>query len=1116
MACNEKNPLQRDGSSQSQRFLNALDPANAPIDELGMEEWLTFAAAYAKDINYFGLTDSDHPQGDWAQFFIEDKDAITAFLAQAQLKIKNAQLDFPDSSIQSDIEPHLALFMCFILLLQHSKDALNLFTGRHLDFYYKQVLQLRNRPEVPDKVHVIFELARNLQLFGLPAGTTLDAGKDNSTKPLPLVYQTNSELAVNSATIAAMKSFYQSAADKKIYYADVTFSADGLGTPFKDPIPKWNPFGNKDTNGKIVWPTAAIGFAFASKVLLLSEGTRTVTLTLSFNASPGNLVPDDLASAFKVFLTSDKDWLQADFAATTPIQITSSGGIYQLIVTVSLPVKAGAVVPYNQTIHKENYQTDNPVVRLLMNVQDDKSFAIYQALSKAVVTKVQIDVDVTGMKNLAVENDNGKLDPSKPFLAFGPQPKVGSNLYIGSAEIFQKNWSEIIPNIKWKSVPDDLKKYYYCYRKNYLLPNFSQTAYHLASTSTDIVDVNPPPSLDDNTDGGLIIAGADSFTAAATYLRDGAWYPTSAADSEIKIFTTPFTLKPDGVSQAVSGYSYFINQYVYFSSDKYSYNTQAQKAVVQQYVTPMQVSTPFLGFSGFSGITSNVQTQTANFSAGVKDNYIRISLNQDFLHDLYPQIFAVAMSKGKSFLIPKAPYTPEIAALTVDYKASETNDVSTLTGATSPNLLNDYISRDVQFFHETPFGQSEQHVFLKNQYSGLIDTTITLLPKVPDVSGFYIGIANIPTGSIASILFQVAEGSEDAMAPSFTDTLFPVWYFLSGNEWLPVSKNNIISNDTNNLLRSGIIKFLIPDAATTNNTFLNQGLTWLAVELPAGFSVDSVCKFINVHIQAAQAQFADNNNELSHLQNGLPPATISKLVNRLPQIKSVTQPYASFGGSLPENDKAFTLRVSERLRHKHRAIDIWDYEHLVMGQFPQVYRVKCLNHTNDDYEVAPGSVRVVVIPDIRNQNSFDPFQPRVSKNILSEITKYLAGLNSMHVDLNTINPDYEEIKLDFKVKFYAGYDENLYAIQLNTDLINYLSPWAFNRNAEIDFGGTLYKSVVIRFIEELSYVDYIADFKMYFTKTGVADPDILAPENSKAILVSAKQHLIDTKNIPVC
>ena len=121
-----------------------------------------------------------------------------------------------------------------------------------------------------------------------------------------------------------------------------------------------------------------------------------------------------------------------------------------------------------------------------------------------------------------------------------------------------------------------------------------------------------------------------------------------------------------------------------------------------------------------------------------------------------------------------------------------------------------------------------------------------------------------------------------------------------------------------------------------------------------------------------------------------------------------------------------------------------------------------------------------------------------------------------HVDLLAINPDYEEVILDFKVKFYFGLDENLYAAKLNTDVINYLSPWAFNRNADIDFGGILYKSVVIRFIEELPYVDYIADFKMHFTASGPANPDVLEAGNSKAILVSAKQHLIDTKTIHTC
>lgn len=1099
MACNDKNPLQRDGSSQSQRFLKALDPASAPIEELGMEDWLTFAAAYADKINYYTLKDSNYPQGDWKPFFIQDKKTLQDFLKQVDVKMQNAGLGFPDSSIKSDVEPHLALFMCFIMLLQHSEDALNQFTGRHLDFYFKRVLQLRNRPEVPDKVHVIFELARNLTGYLLPQDTALDAGKDKSQKPKPIIFKTNAELAVNSATISAMKSWYQSPADKKVAYADVTFSADGLGTPIKDDVPKWNPFGSK------TWPTASMGFAFASKVLLLSEGDRTITLTLNFSGLDA-FDPTLIAKQFKVFLTSEKDWLQAAFSTTVPTKLNQQ----TLVITVNVPAKDKAVVPYDQTIHKENYKTDFPIIRLLMNVQDD-AYPVYQALSKAKLTDVTIDVAVTDMKNLAVENDNGKVDPSKPFFPFGALPKVGSNLYIGNAEIFQKEWTKITPHIIWKGVPDDLKSYYTAYRTNYLKSVFSPKSYDITSSNESA----------DNTGGSRAVTGTESFKANVFYMKDGNW--ASPVTSEINTLNNMFDIVPpnDNTNNPVNPAPAFINKYLYFNvSGSYNHNVgpQAEKALIQQYVQPMQVFFPVMGFIGFQAASNPVQTQTENFSAAVKDNYILISLENDFLHSMYPRLFAAAMTDTtRNSLIPKEPYTPEIASLKLDYNASASNKIDKLTGGSNnQELLNDYINHNIQFFHETPFGQAEQHAFLKKQYHGLIAGNITAMPQAPDLSAFYIGIADMQTGSVASILFQVSEGSEDALAPSFSDTVQPKWFYLSGNEWLALDKSNIISDDTNDFLRSGIIKFLIPDGATTNNTFLNQSLTWLGVELPTAVSIDSVCKFVNVHIQAAKAQFADNDNELSHLEAGLPAGTISKLVDRLPQIKSVTQPYASFGGLLPENDDAFRLRVSERLRHKHRAITIWDYEHLVMAQFPQVFRVKCLNHTNDDIEVAPGSVRVVAIPDIRNQISFDPFKPRVSKNTLSEITQYLAGLNSMHVDLLAINPDYEEVILDFKVKFYFGLDENLYAAKLNTDLINYLSPWAYNRNADIDFGGTLYKSVVIRFIEELSYVDYITDFKMYFTASGPANPDVLEAGNSKAILVSAKQHLIDTKTIPTC
>ena len=39
-------------------------------------------------------------------------------------------------------------------------------------------------------------------------------------------------------------------------------------------------------------------------------------------------------------------------------------------------------------------------------------------------------------------------------------------------------------------------------------------------------------------------------------------------------------------------------------------------------------------------------------------------------------------------------------------------------------------------------------------------------------------------------------------------------------------------------------------------------------------------------------------------------------------------------------------RISERLRHKNRAITSWDYEQIILENFPEVFKVKCLNSTN--------------------------------------------------------------------------------------------------------------------------------------------------------------------------
>lgn len=116
----------------------------------------------------------------------------------------------------------------------------------------------------------------------------------------------------------------------------------------------------------------------------------------------------------------------------------------------------------------------------------------------------------------------------------------------------------------------------------------------------------------------------------------------------------------------------------------------------------------------------------------------------------------------------------------------------------------------------------------------------------------------------------------------------------------------------------------------------------------------------SVQAQAMELVFDDQGNAADHYDSALVANSIGKLLESMAKVKAVTQPFASFGGRPKEKDKTYFVRVSERLRHKDRAVTLWDYEHLVLESFTQIHKVKCLNHMSKDSEIAPGHVKVVV------------------------------------------------------------------------------------------------------------------------------------------------------------
>ena len=152
---------------------------------------------------------------------------------------------------------------------------------------------------------------------------------------------------------------------------------------------------------------------------------------------------------------------------------------------------------------------------------------------------------------------------------------------------------------------------------------------------------------------------------------------------------------------------------------------------------------------------------------------------------------------------------------------------------------------------------------------------------------------------------------------------------------------------------------------------------------------------------------------------------------------------------------------------------------------------------------------MISIPDLRNKNAIDPFRPRVSLNQLSLIKRFLRKRISDFIDLEVKNADFEPVRVSANIKLHAGFDIGYHTNLLEEELTRYLTPWLYDDGFDLVLGGRLHRSVVLNFIEELPYVDYVTDFVFFHKATGSAAEqavEFAQTSNSSATLVSARSH----------
>ncbi|SFA98847.1 Baseplate J-like protein [Collimonas sp. OK607] len=976
-----------------------------------------------------------------------------AYLKAIEMIRKEALARLPASLLSQQHDPSIGMLIAFVGQFQKLKVKLNRFTQNYLDFYYDKMLGSVALPVVPDRTWVVFAKSPAMREVPVPARTGFLAGLDAASRDI--VYTSTNDLTVNDARVTALQTVYfdhnrHSAPEKWLSDDRAAASAanattattatttvarswptaawfntlmiKGLTTDTQQAYPILG--APKSSNVQNTFADARIGFALASKVLLLKEGLRKISITIAFEDDMlaqrlARLVhvmgeEDDSGGAamnairrqdvflkvfrriFHITVTGEHGWLEI------PDYLPAYDG-RELTLSFELPPQEPAVVAYDPALHGERYAVAAPMIRFIVN--PGAYLFPYGMLRDLIIRHANIDVQISGCRDLVLHNNIGQLSAAAPFAPFGPLPKLGSYLVIGSTEMAGKQISTFSVEVEWA----DLTRL-----------NGGFSTYY---------------------DGYEVELANDDFLATVGVLAKGSWTPAAEqARPTVQLFRAD--LQPGQGERLYNRVVWNCNRVAHlFEPD-----------------SDVSVRKPLA------------------YGPGAKDGFFKFTLAAPafaFGHDAYPHLLSatlVANSRTKRLRrqrpVPRTPYTPQINSISISYRANSTIHIDR-------NTVDDSEHSD-QFIHLYPSGWEALSVA---SYP-----TAALLPRFDFAGNLYIGIDAQALSGTLTLFFQLREDSQPL--PSDTSLLQPGdvraglhWFYLSANEWKPLPRNALISDGTQNFMTSGIVTLLVPGDIGADNSVMPAGSYWLRVS--ADHDLEKYCSLYTVYAQAVEVRRGSDVSP--QVPMVLPAATINRSRKPLPGITGIAQPVASTGGRVAETRAQLRTRVSERLRHKDRAVSATDYEALILQYFPEVYKVKCFaNLTMDegpDNCIRPGHALVVPLPywpAVTHQDQM----PMLNGNLMQEIRQFLQELASPWSRISVENPVYEKIQVRCKVKFTGGMSNGHYINQLNREISDFLTPWQDGCGYRNHFGWRIRQHDVEAFIGDLPYVDSLSGFSM--------------------------------------
>jgi len=991
-------------------------------------------------------------------------------------------------------EPAIALFIVFLKLLERANGPLNRFTERHLDFYYQRVLGARAQQHRPD--HLYFSLrpteGRTEVLFR--AGTELVTPTDEGGGEIRFLSERDtlvSDARVDTlCTLRFERDRFISPETEFGYVTRIKAlrrdldSAAASGAALSD----WPLFGTSSRlAGYKSAQDARIGFAVASPLLLLKEGRRSVEIQLELEDSATSVdgaVYDLFRRDLQRLLSSPDGGEQAFHRLLGRIFrhyiLAPSGEGMSAQLRLELDAAAGLLLPSQSRLAVEQLLRLDPDAlfqRLLKDVFDISltTPAGWYPVDRFAMTRLASDrtrsrsglrfrftlgSEVDPIVAYAAEIHGGQLGEALPVIRFQLNPQASFCAY----SLFDR------PRLKAVTLDvsvcglRDLKLYNNTgkidpskpFQPFGTLPTLSA---YLAFGSYEIAQKRLTKLT-------LNLTWADLPTCFGGFAAHYAGYGQSISEADIRV---DISLLQDGVWRPQAEHQRA--SVSLFQSTGPADRLKADRSI------------DIAALDLFRPIDAALDEDRFDLQTGAGNGFIRLGLSGPegaFGHVEYPFLLSRTLaqnvrSKKPLAKAPSVPYTPLISDVSVDYAARARISVD--------DTRSERLSQPRQrVFHLHPFGYEEvRSIRVGNSYS--------LLPEYDTDGNLFIGISGGEGGQALSLLFDLNEESNQQAAfesPAIT------WYYLSAQGWQTMPAMNVVLDTTKGFICSGIVTLILPPELDRQSTLMPAGKAWIRVG--ANRRLDSLPRLRSVYTNAIRASRQVETEAGGALVEPLSPGRVWRTAGPVAGIGEVLQLGASRGGTPQEDRRRFLARTSERLRHKARAINVWDYERLILERFPDLFKVKCFeglasadfNPQQLEPKSRPGHILIVVVPAICDGESLEYRRPMLDVLQLNEIHRFVRRIASPFVEVEVRNPLYERVQVRCKARFADATNAGFYIRKLNADVSGFLCPWiAYGYQAR--FGWMISREQVEGFIRNRDYVEYVTDFSMLHIAEDEAD-----------------------------